>query len=293
MNIAFLGLGNMGGPMAKNLLHASHQLTVFNRTARRADTLVSAGARLAASPAEAVREAEFVITMVADDAALESLVIGESGFLRALAPNAIHISSSTISVALSRRLTEAHAAAKRSFVAAPVLGRPEAAAAAKLIVIAAGAEADLARCQAVFSAIGQKTIVIASDPPSANVVKLCGNFLIASIIETLGEAFALARKSGIPSAKLLEFFTGSPATAPLVAIYGTIIAEGKFSPPGFRLPLGLKDVRLVLGAGDAAGVPLPVASLLHDAFLTAVGRGYSDLDWSAIARVAAENAGLP
>ncbi|HET9399825.1 MAG TPA: NAD(P)-dependent oxidoreductase [Candidatus Acidoferrales bacterium] len=293
MNIAFLGLGNMGAPMALNLVRAGHQLTVYNRTAGRADALASAAARIAATPTEAVADAEAVITMVADDHALMQLAFGETGFLQSLPPGSIHISMSTIGVAFARTLTEMHASAKRAFVSAPVLGRPEAAAAAKLLILAAGPEAILDRCRSIFSVLGQKTIVISTDPPAANVIKLCGNFLIASIIETLGEAFALARKSGVPAAKLLEVLTGSPATAPLVSTYGTIIAEGKFSPPGFRLPLGLKDVRLVLGAGDAAAVPLPVASLLHDAFLTAVGRGYSDLDWSAIAKVAAENAGLP
>lgn len=293
MKIAFLGLGNMGRPIAQNLLQAGNELTVYNRTASRADALVSARARLASSPADAVRDAEYAITMLADDQAVMQVAFGESGFLQALPPGCVHLSMSTIGVTFARSLTEMHASADRPFVSAPVLGRPEAAAAAKLIVIAAGPDAILDKCRPIFSAIGQKTIVISADPPAANVVKLCGNFMIASIIETLGEAFALARKSGIPAAKLLEFFTGSPATASLVHVYGTIIAEGKFSPPGFRLPLGLKDVRLVLGAGDAASVPLPIASVLHDAFLTAMGRGYSELDWSAIAKVAAENAGLP
>lgn len=293
MNIAFLGLGNMGSPMARNLLRAGHQLTVYNRTASRADSLASAGARIAATPGEAVAGAEAVITMVADDQALMQLAFGEAGFLQSLPTGSVHISMSTIGVAFARTLADMHASAQRAFVSAPVLGRPEAAAVAKLLIIAAGPEAILDRCRPIFSVLGQKTIVISTDPPAANVIKLCGNFLIASIIETLGESFALARKSGVPAAKLLEVLTGSPATAPLVATYGAIIAEGKFTPPGFRLPLGLKDVRLILGAGDAAGAPLPVASLLHDAFLTAVSRGYSDLDWSAIAKVAADNAGLP
>ena len=292
MRIAFLGLGNMGSTMAQNLLRAGHQLTVYNRTVARADSLAAAGARVASSPIDSARDAEAVITMLADDHALMELAFGPNGFLEALPPNCIHISMSTIGVQFARTLTDLHAAAERAFVCAPVLGRPEAAAAAKLLIIAAGPEAYLDRCRPIFSALGQKTVVISTDPPAANVVKLCANFLIASVIETLGESFALARKSGVSAAKLLEVLTGSPATAPLVATYGGIIAEGKYSPPGFRLPLGLKDVRLILGAGDAAGAPLPIASLLHDAFLTAVSRGYSDLDWSAIAKVAAENAGL-
>ncbi len=291
MDIAFLGLGKMGRGMAANLLKAGHTVTVWNRTLARADELQSRGARVAASPAEAAR-AGIVITMLADDHAVESAVFGDTGVLRALPAGGTHISMSTISVALSTRLAEAHHAAGQSYVSAPVLGRPEAAAVAKLLIIAAGSPESIARVQPLFEAMGQKTNVVGSNPPSANVVKLCCNFFIASIIESLGETFALARKSGIEAAKLLEVFTASPATAPLVATYGGIIAEGKFTPPGFNLPLGLKDVRLVLAAADSAGAPLPIANLLHDRFLTAIARGLSDKDWSAIASLAAADAGL-
>ncbi|HUK32205.1 MAG TPA: NAD(P)-dependent oxidoreductase [Candidatus Acidoferrum sp.] len=291
MDIAFLGLGRMGRGMAANLLQAGNNLTVWNRTRSRADELQSRGAHVANTPAEAAR-AGIVITMLADDNAVESAVFGEEGFLRALPPGGLHISMSTISVALSTRLAESHRAAGQFYVSAPVLGRPEAAAVAKLLIIAAGSPESIAHVQPAFDAMSQKTIIVGSNPPAANVVKLCCNFFIASIIESLGEAFALARKSGIEAAKLLEVFTASPATAPLVATYGTIIAEGKFTPAGFALPLGLKDVRLMLAAADAAGTPLPIANLLHDRFLTAVARGLSDKDWSAIASLAAEDAGL-
>jgi 3-hydroxyisobutyrate dehydrogenase-like beta-hydroxyacid dehydrogenase len=291
MNIGFIGLGNMGVGMARNLLRAGHSLTVYNRTRSRAESLVSEGARVAATPGEAAR-GEVVITMLADDAALEGVVFGEGGILATLVPGAIHISMSTVSVAIARRLAEAHAAKRQAFVSAPVLGRPEAAAAAKLIILAAGAEQDLARCKPLLDAMGQQTFVVAADAPAANVVKLCCNFLIASIIETLGESFALARKSGVPAQKLLEVLAGTPMTAPLVKTYGTIIAEENYSPAGFALRLGLKDVRLMLAASESAEAPLPIASLLRDHFLTALARGYGDLDWAAIAKVAAENAGL-
>jgi len=330
MNVGFIGLGNMGSGMARNLLRAGHSLTVYNRTRSRAESLAKDGARIAATPAEAARNAEAVITMLADDAALEEAVFGESkdaarepaarqdavqgggasappnqaskkgalapeahGFLLdALSRGAVHISMSTISAALSRRLAQAHAARGQSYLAAPVLGRPEAAAAAKLLILAAGPEETVARCRPLLDALGQKTFFISADPPAANVVKLCSNFFLASVIESLGEAFALARKSGIASQKFLEVLTGTPMTAPLLQTYGSIIAEEKYSPPGFRLPLGLKDIRLVLAAGDAAGAPLPLASLLRDHFLTALARGYGELDWSAIAKLAADNAGL-
>jgi 3-hydroxyisobutyrate dehydrogenase-like beta-hydroxyacid dehydrogenase len=291
MDIAFLGLGRMGRGMAANLLKAGHSVTVWNRTRARADEMQSSGARIADSPAAAAKSG-IVITMLADDHSVESVVFGDGGILRALPAGGLHISMSTISVSLSSRLAEAHHAAGQSYVSAPVLGRPEAAAMAKLLIIAAGPPESIARVQPCFGAMAQKTIVVSSTPPDANVIKLCCNFFIASIIETLGETFALARKSGIEASKLLEVFTGTPVTAPLVATYGALIAEGKFTPPGFSLPLGLKDVRLVLAAADAAGAPLPIANLLHDRFLTAIARGHSDKDWSAIALLAAEDAGL-
>ncbi len=230
--------------------------------------------------------------MLADDAAVESVVFGENGILKALPAGGLHISASTISVALSKRLTAAHAAAHQSYVAAPVFGRPEAAAAKKLFVVAAGAAADLARSQPIFDAIGQRTFIAGNEPHAANTIKLLGNFLIATTIESFGEAFALARKSGIAPEKFLEVLTGTIFTAPIHQGYGGIIAREAYEPAGFAAALGLKDVRLVLQAADAAGVPLPVASLVRDRFLSAIGHGHAEKDWSVIAKLAAEDAGL-
>jgi len=291
MDIGFIGLGKMGRGMAQNLIQAGNAVTVWNRTASRADDLQKVGARVAVSPAEAARTG-IVITMLADDAAVESAVFGENGILKALPAGGLHISASTISVALSTRLTAAHAAAKQSYVAAPVFGRPEAAASKKLFVVAAGAAADLARSQPIFDAIGQRTFIAGDEPHAANTIKLLGNFLIATTIESFGEAFALARKSGIAPEKLLEVLTGTIFTAPIHQGYGGIIAREAYEPAGFAAALGLKDVRLVLQAGDAAGVPLPIASLVRDRFLSAVGHGHAEKDWSIVARLAAEDAGL-
>jgi 3-hydroxyisobutyrate dehydrogenase-like beta-hydroxyacid dehydrogenase len=230
--------------------------------------------------------------MVADDAALESCVFGENGILKALPAGGLHIGASTISVALSARLTAAHAAAHQSYVAAPVFGRPEAAAAKKLSVVAAGADADIARAQPIFDAIGQRTFIAGREPHAANTIKVLGNFLIATTIESFGEAFALARKSGISPEKFLEIITGTVFTAPLHQNYGGIIAREAYEPAGFAAALGLKDARLVLQAADTAGVPLPIASVVHDRFLSAVGRGHGEKDWSVIAKLAAEDAGL-
>jgi len=291
MNIGFIGLGNMGRGMAENLLKAGHTLVVHNRTRSRAESLASRGARVAATPAEASR-VEVVITMLADDAAVEAVVLGTGGVLASLPAGAVHISMSTISVALSSRLAEAHARAGSAYVAAPVFGRPEAAAAAKLFVVAAGPAAALAKCQPLFDAIGQRTYVLGDRPAAASAVKLAGNFLIAAMLESLGEAFALVRKHGIPPEQFLDLITTSVFNVPVYKVYGSLIVGDTYQPAGFQLPLGLKDVRLALAAAESVNVPLPLASLVRDHMITALARGYGDSDWSVIAKLAAENAGL-
>jgi 3-hydroxyisobutyrate dehydrogenase-like beta-hydroxyacid dehydrogenase len=199
---------------------------------------------------------------------------------------------STISVALSNRLAEAHGKAGQGYVAAPVFGRPEAAAAAKLFVVAAGADATLGRCQPLFDAVGQETFVISAKPSDANLVKLSGNFLIASVLESLGEAFALVRKAGIDPTRYLNILTSSLFSAPVYRTYGPIIAEDKKPTGGFKMSLGLKDIRLALAAADAMTVPMPVASLVRDHFIEGVAQGEGDADWSGLARLAARRAGL-
>lgn len=291
MNIGFIGLGNMGRGIAENLLKAGHTLVVYNRTRARAESLGSKGARIAATPGECCH-GDVVFTMLADDAAVEAVTLGDAGILAALPRGAIHISLSTISVALSSRLAEAHARAGSEYVAAPVFGRPEAAAAAKLFVVAAGPAAVLARCQPLFDAIGQRTFAMGENVATANAVKLAGNFLLTAVIESLGEAFALVRKYGIPPAQFLEVMTGSIFPAPVYKNYGGLIAEEKYQPAGFQLPLGLKDIRLALAAAEARNVPLPLASLVRDRMIAALARGYGESDWSVIARISAESAGL-
>ena len=292
MEIGLIGLGRMGTGIAKSLLRSGHRLTVFNRTRARAESLQSDGANIAGSVAEACRSS-VVLTMVADDAALEALVFGESGVLSSLRKDSIHVSLSTISVALSDRLSAEHAKAGQQFVAAPVFGRPEAAESAKLSVVAAGSSASVERCKPLFESMGPKLLVVGERPSMANVVKLCGNFLIATVLESLAESLTFARKSGVDPQVLLDFLTTTMFTAPVYKSYGELIVQGKHEPAGFALPLGLKDVRLVLQAAESAGVPMPIASVLRDRFITALARGNQDKDWSVIGRVAAEDAGLP
>jgi 3-hydroxyisobutyrate dehydrogenase-like beta-hydroxyacid dehydrogenase len=293
MKIAFLGLGNMGTPMTRNLLRASHDVTVWNRTRSKSEALRADNATVADSIATATRGVEFVITMMADDHAVSSAALDAGGILENLAPGAIHLSMSTISVALSQQLAAEHANRGQHYIAAPVFGRPEAAAAAKLFIAAAGEASDLERCRPIFDVVGQRTFVIGAAPEMANVVKLSGNFLIFSVIEGLGEAVALTRKYHIDPHAYIEFLTGTLFNAPVYKTYGGIIADERFEPAGFRMRLGLKDIRLVLAAAEAVDTPMPSASLIRDHVLAAVGRGMEDLDWSSIARLTAENAGLP
>jgi 3-hydroxyisobutyrate dehydrogenase-like beta-hydroxyacid dehydrogenase len=291
MDVGFIGLGNMGQAIARNLLKAGHRLTVYNRTREKAQALASEGAKVADSPVDAWRN-PVVITMLAEDAAVEALVFGDGAGLSTLAQDAVHVSMSTISVALSDRLAEAHRHAGQAYVAAPVFGRPDAAAAAKLFIVAAGAEPAVARCQPMFDAIGRRTFVIGDKPSAANLVKLSGNFLIASMIESLGEAFALIRKGGVDPHAYLEIVTGTLFSAPAYKTYGALIANEQYQPAGFKMSLGLKDIRLALAAADALAAPMPAASLIHDHFLAGVAQGDGDSDWAGLARLSARNAGL-
>jgi 3-hydroxyisobutyrate dehydrogenase-like beta-hydroxyacid dehydrogenase len=282
MKVGFIGLGNMGSAMARNLVKAGHAVTVYNRTRARAEEFGS----LAGSLAEAAA-GEVVITMLADDHAVE-----DQGLPKAMRPGAIHLSMSTISPALSGRLAHAHAQAGQGYVAAPVLGRPEAAAAAKLFILAAGPASALAACRPLFDALGQRTFILGEDPPAANVVKLSCNFLLAAAIESLAEAFAWIRKSGIDPHVYLELLTNTLFTAPVHKTYGRLIAEEAYTPAGFKMPLGLKDIRLALAAAETSAVPLPMASLIHDHMVSALALGFENLDWSALGRIAAMRAGL-
>jgi len=289
MKLAFIGAGNMGSAMARNLLRAGHQLTVYNRTHAHAEPLRQDGAALADSPADAARGADVAITMLADDHAVEQAA---HGLAETLAGGAIHLGMSTVSVALSKRLAETHAARGQVYVAAPVFGRPEAAAAAKLWIVAAGAADSIARCRPIFDALGRGLSVVGADPWLANVVKISGNFLIAAALESLGEAFALVRKSGVDAGQFLEIVNTALFNSPLYAGYGGALAKEQFEPAGFKLRLGFKDLRLAQEAAESAAVPMPLAGVLRDRYLAALARGEGDLDWAAMARIAAVQAGL-
>jgi len=292
MKVGLIGLGNMGSAMARNLIKAGHDLTVHNRTQSRAAPFASLGARIAETPSEAAADAEVLMTMLADDAAVEGVIFAPGNAIQALPANAVHISMSTISVALSRRLAEAHRDRNQRYVAATVFGRPDVAAAGKLFIVAGGPSEPIERCQPLFDAIGQKTFMAGEEAPTANAIKLAGNFLITTVIEGLAEAFAFGRKFGVDPHAFLDILTDSLFSAPVYRSYGSMIASDKFEPAGFKLPLGLKDNRLLLAAAEEATVPMPMASLVHDRFVAALARGLGESDWAAIARLSYENAGL-
>ncbi|MCV7117351.1 6-phosphogluconate dehydrogenase [Mycobacterium nebraskense] len=291
MDIGFIGLGKMGRGMAVNLLKAGHRVTVYNRSPDKAEALVQQGAAAARNVADACN-AEVVFTMLADDRAVEGVAFDQGGIVASLAPGTTHVSSSTISVALSERLAAAHAEAGQQYAAAPVFGRPDAAAAAKLFVVAAGAPQVLQPLSPLFDAIGQRTFVVSERPHTANLVKLSGNFLIASAIESVSEAAALVAKDGVDKQQYVDILTSTLFAAPAYQTYGGLIARREFEPAGMAATLGLKDVRLVLAAAEQLEVPLPVASVLRDRLLTLVATGGGHLDWSALATLADRDAGL-
>jgi 3-hydroxyisobutyrate dehydrogenase-like beta-hydroxyacid dehydrogenase len=291
MNIGFIGLGHMGAPMAKNLLRAGHAVTVHNRTRAKAEALAHDGATIAESPAEAAR-CPIVMTMLADDQVLSEAVEGEHGVLSALCSGGILVNMSTVSLATTRRLAEACTDSGRQFVAAPVFGRPDAAESAKLFVAAAGPLGAFETVEPALAAVGQKTAYFGDDPVHAAAVKISGNFMLQSAIEAMAEAFALIRRHGVDPTEYLDFLTSTVFTAPFYRGYGSAIAEKRFTPPGFTLPLALKDTRLAIAAAEEVGAPLPLADLIRDRFLIAISRGWSGFDMAALGKLAAENAGL-
>ena len=292
MKVGFIGLGNMGSGMARNLLNAGHDLIVFNRTRSRAEPFASLGAKIAATPAEAAADRDALITMLADDAAVEEVIFTPGNAIEDLPADAVHLSASTISVALSRRLAEKHREKQQHYLAAPVFGRPEAAAAAKLFIVVAGRTDQVERCKPLFEAMGQKTFTVGEEAQSANAIKLGGNFLISTVIESLGEAFAFGRKFGVEPQVFLDILTNSLFPAPVYKGYGSMIASNKFEPAGFKLPLGMKDNRLLLAAAEEVAAPMPMASLVRDRFVAALAQGLNEADWAAIARISYLNAGL-
>ncbi|EGF31921.1 6-phosphogluconate dehydrogenase, NAD-binding [Oxalobacteraceae bacterium IMCC9480] len=291
-HIGFLGLGSMGAPMARNLLKSGLEVTVYNRTRAVAEAFSADGAGIADTPAGAVVEGGIAITMLSNDAALEAVTLGQDGLLHKLGKGGLHISMSTVSPETSKKLAALHAANGSLFLSAPVFGRPEAAAASKLWIVQSGSSDAKQRAKAILTILGQGIHDFGDDPAAANVVKLSGNFMILAAIETMAEAQALAEKNGIDRAALASFFGQTIFACPIYQNYGRTIAERAFEPAGFKLELGMKDVRLVRDVAETAMVPMPLADLLHDRLLTSLAKKRGKLDWTGIELVTAEDAAL-
>jgi 3-hydroxyisobutyrate dehydrogenase-like beta-hydroxyacid dehydrogenase len=292
MRIAFIGLGNMGLPMASNLLKAGHSLVVWNRTPEKAAALVKAGATQVQRPADAVESSGIVITMLADDAAVEQIVFGEGGFGEKLGAGGIHVSMSTISPETSKKLAQYHQSRGAAYVAAPVFGRPEAAAAKLLFILCAGPADAKQKIRPLLEAMGQKVFDIDEEPGHANIIKLSGNFMIMAAMEAMAEAFTLGEKHGVPREKTSEVLTQSLFQAPVYVNYGKLIASHAYQPAGFKLSLGFKDANLVLREANNVLAPMPLAGLMLARFQSAIAKGRKDWDWSAVALNVAEDAGL-
>ena len=290
--ISFIGLGSMGEPMAHNLLKAGYELRVYNRDARKTEALTSKGAKRSESPANVVEPGGIVITMVANDAALESVTLGEEGILQRLGPGGVHVAMSTVSPAIARKLASIHAQHGCAYVAAPVFGRPEAAAAQKLWIAVAGNAAAKERVRPVLQALGQGIFDFGDEPGKANIVKVCGNFMIGAAMETMAETLALAEKNGIDRSDYINMLAQTIFACPIYQNYGRTIAERKFTPVGFQLQLALKDNNLLLDAAEDAHVPMPFASFTHDRLTTAVAKGWGEKDWAQVTQLVSDDAGL-
>jgi 3-hydroxyisobutyrate dehydrogenase-like beta-hydroxyacid dehydrogenase len=282
MRISVIGIGAMGGPIAQNLIKAGQSVLVYNRTLERAEALRRAGATVATSIAQAC-QSDVVITMLANDAAVEAVVFESNEFLTALRPDRVHISMSTISAPMVRRLTTVHRSSGHGFISAPVFGRPDAAQAGALSIIAAGPKQTIEHLSEVFSAIAKNVFVIGETPFHANIVKLCGNFLLLSAVEGLAETLSLARKHGVAPDAMLNILTGTVFTAPFYRSYGSLMVEKKFTPAGFKLKLGLKDIELLREAAREVRLRMPGAALLAEQLRSAADHDLLEHDIAALA----------
>jgi 3-hydroxyisobutyrate dehydrogenase-like beta-hydroxyacid dehydrogenase len=292
VRVGFIGIGRMGSAIAGRVLEGGHELTVWNRTPEKTTELAGRGAQVASSVAEACARAEAVLTMLANDDALLEVALGSGGIVESLEDGAIHVVMGTHGIAAVRTLTERHAEAGQVLVAAPVLGRPDVAAAGQLGIVAAGPADAVDRCRPLFEAIGRRTFEAGDRPESATSIKLANNFVLGAAIETMAEAFTLVRTYAVDPALFNEVLTEGLFAAPAYKVYGTIIAEEDYDRVGFTTELALKDVDLALAAAGHAHVPLPSANVLRDRLLSAIAHGDSDRDWAVLAREQARMSGL-
>ena len=289
MKIGFIGLGRMGGHVAENLLRAGHQVTVWNRSQAPIEELVAKGAAAAKTPEDAL-QGDAVFSMLSNDQVMRQL--GLAGpLLQRAAKNLIHVNLATISVAFAKELAAAHHKAGISYISSPVFGRPDMAQTAQLVLVAGGDAAALKTMEPVFEKIGARTVTMDA-PEKANLFKIAGNFMIASELESIGEAFNLLRKGGVDPGLFHDVLSGRLFTGAVFKSYGTMILKRNYEPAGFALSLGLKDVNLARSAAEDLGVTMPTADLLKQHFDEAISWGWQDRDWAAIGEVPAKKAGV-
>jgi 3-hydroxyisobutyrate dehydrogenase-like beta-hydroxyacid dehydrogenase len=292
MKIGLVGLGRMGQGMGARLLGAGHELVAYNRTPGKSADLEKAGAKAASSLAAACKDRDLVISMVADDAALNEVALGAGGIRESLAKDAVHVAMGTHSAGAIQALAAAHAEKGQAFVAAPVLGRPDAAAAGQLVIVAAGPSMALTKCGPAFSAMGRKTVVAAATPESALAIKLANNFVLGCAIQTMAEGFSLVRKYGVNPQVFYDVMTEGLFAAPAYKVYGKLMVDSSYDKPGFTTKLGLKDIKLALAAAELVHVPLPSGSVVRDRLVGAIAHGDGDKDWAVLGREQARACGL-
>jgi 3-hydroxyisobutyrate dehydrogenase-like beta-hydroxyacid dehydrogenase len=290
MKVGFIGLGAMGSAMASNLIKAGHEVTVWNRSPGPTEPLASLGAKVVKT-ADRAAQGEVLFSMLANDQAVRSVFV-EGRLLDGMDQGTVHVNHATISVALAREMAQEHSQRGLDYLAAPVFGRPDVAAAGKLNILVAGKPHVIERVRPLLDVMGSRIWPLGESPERANVVKIAGNFMIGAAIESMAEASALTRAHGVSSADFLEVMTNSLFATPAYQGYAKLIAESRYTPAGFALPLGYKDIGLALAAADATRVPLPLAGVLRDSLLEALSTGDEDVDWAIMAQVAARRAHL-
>lgn len=293
IKIGFIGLGNMGTSMAKNLIDSGYHLQVYNRTLSKIDELDATSVTKCLSPAEAAANVPFLITMVSDDEVLRESTVGDGGILKTLQPNAVHISMSTISPDTSEELAKLHKQAGNRYLASPVFGRPEAAAARKLWICISGDEQTKTDARPILDLLGQGVIDFGPTAGGANVVKIAGNFMIMASMEMMAEAFTLAEKNGLSRTQVADFFGSTIFNAPIFQNYGKLIAGKQYEPVGFKSKLGYKDARLAFKLSQTSEMPMPIANAVHGRLLTAVAKGWGETDWvEGVSRGVSDDAGI-
>jgi 3-hydroxyisobutyrate dehydrogenase-like beta-hydroxyacid dehydrogenase len=289
--VGVIGLGNMGHALAANLVEDGYQVLVFDRERERATAMQSTGAVAAAGLSD-LAACDVVVTSLPNDDALSAVALGPEGLIAVLAPGAVHVSTSTVSPSISRRVAEEHARRGQDYVAAPVLGNPDFARTRKLFVLAGGPRPALEKVRPLLERLGQRLFVIGEDPGAASLMKLASNVLTATTLECMGEVLALLRKGGVDRHLAFDVLTNSMFDSRVHKTYGGKIVEERFGRPNFPAPLAMKDVRLALAEAERLAVPMPAAGLVHDHLVAMMARGWADLDWSALGLLAAVDAGL-